>query len=913
MKHVIGILIFYLLLSFAASAQTGAISGSIRDAEDQLSLAGASVFIETLQIGTTSNINGEFTLLKVPAGTYTVFVEYMGYASHQQEIVIKSGEAASVDFELTPGIVNGSEIQVLGERLKGQAKALNIQRSNPNITNIVSADQIGRFPDANIGDALKRIPSITVNYDQGEARFANLRGTEPRLSSVMINGERVPSAEGEIRAVQLDLIPSAAIQSIEVNKAVTPDMDADAIGGAINLVTRQAPYGMRVSATAGSGYNFLREEPQTNLALIAGNRYLNNKLGVVINASYFDNNLGSDNAEGEWAEANLASEWDVRRYNLRRLRRSASAAFDYRLNPTSTIKARAIYNHRNDWENRFRLRFRDLDEDVTEIRRQTKGGIGNETNDNSRLEQQITWSTSLSGEHLIGNALKLNWLVSGSKASEERPTERYIEWRARDIAFNADYSNLEEPKFNPASALSFNDFSLREITEEDQYTEEEDFGFKLDLEVPLSSTGKYKNAIKLGGRYKQKDKLRDNIFYEFEPLDEDAFISQGLAASEDLSDPNYEAGDYSIGTFTTPEFLGSLDLDNSSLFEKTLAPSEFIPANYNATEKITAGYAMLQQNIGPQWLIIAGARLEQTDIDYTGNEFNDDTEESSTTNGTDDYVNILPGFHAKYTLNSNSVLRFAWTNTLSRPNYYQLVPYRNILVEDEEIEIGNPALEPTTSMNFDLMAEHYFQSVGIVSGGVFYKDIQGWIYLDEGGVANFGDAEFKALQPKNGGEASLLGIEFAFQRQLTFLPGLLRNLGFYGNYTYTSSSADNPEFQDAAETDDTIDLPGTAPHTLNAALTFQTPRVVLGASFNYTSAYLDPDGLDLTPGLERFYDKVTYLDLNGAYAFTPELRFFFELNNLLNQPLRYYAGSSERTYQAEYYQMKLSFGLKYDL
>src|SRR5690606_10798935 len=117
----------------------------------------------------------------------------------------------------------------------GQAAALNQQKNSANVTNIVASDQIGRFPDANLGDALKRIPGVTIALDQGEARFGSIRGTEPRFNSVMVNGERVPSAEAEVREVQLDLIPADMVQAIEVNKTLTPEMDADAIGGSVNV------------------------------------------------------------------------------------------------------------------------------------------------------------------------------------------------------------------------------------------------------------------------------------------------------------------------------------------------------------------------------------------------------------------------------------------------------------------------------------------------------------------------------------------------------------------------------------------------------------------------------------------------------------------------------------------------------
>lgn len=145
---------------------------------------------------------------------------------------------------------------VTGFSLNSQAKALNTQRNKINVTNIVSTDQIGKFPDANIGDAMRRIPGITMQVDQGESRNIIVRGLAPQLNSVTLNGSRIPSAEGDNRNVQMDLIPSDMIQTIEVNKAVTPDMDGDALGGSVNLITRSSPQKFRLSATAGSGVNF---------------------------------------------------------------------------------------------------------------------------------------------------------------------------------------------------------------------------------------------------------------------------------------------------------------------------------------------------------------------------------------------------------------------------------------------------------------------------------------------------------------------------------------------------------------------------------------------------------------------------------------------------------------------------------
>ena len=258
MKNLVCLLTLFLL-AFVASSQTGNIQGTISD-ENGIYLPGANVMISTLAKGAISDFDGRFTLIGIPEGTYTLRVSYLGYANLEQEVTVIDNKTVEVSLFVASKSMELDGVEVTGYGLSGQSKALNTQQTNLNITNVVSTDQIGKFPDANIGDAVKRIPGITMQVDQGEARNIIVRGLSPQLNSVTLNGSRIPSAEGDNRNVQMDLIPSDMIQTIEVNKAVTPDMDADALGGSVNLVTRTAPQGFRISATAGSGINFITDK-----------------------------------------------------------------------------------------------------------------------------------------------------------------------------------------------------------------------------------------------------------------------------------------------------------------------------------------------------------------------------------------------------------------------------------------------------------------------------------------------------------------------------------------------------------------------------------------------------------------------------------------------------------------------------
>src|SRR5690606_37793620 len=219
-----------------------------------------TILIEELKKGAVSDFNGNFTIVDIPSGTYHLLIRYLGYTDFKQEAVVSSSETITINVTLRSKDTELDEVEITSYSLGGQARALNIQKNKQNITNIVSTDQIGKFPDANIGDAVKRIPGITMQVDQGEARNIIIRGLSPQLNSVTLNGSRIPSAEGDNRNVQMDLIPADMIQTIEVNKAVTPDMDADALGGSVNLITRTSPQGFRLSATAGSGINFITDK-----------------------------------------------------------------------------------------------------------------------------------------------------------------------------------------------------------------------------------------------------------------------------------------------------------------------------------------------------------------------------------------------------------------------------------------------------------------------------------------------------------------------------------------------------------------------------------------------------------------------------------------------------------------------------
>jgi TonB-dependent receptor len=285
----------------------------------------------------------------------------------------------------------------------------------------------------------------------------------------------------------------------------------------------------------------------------------------------------------------------------------------------------------------------------------------------------------------------------------------------------------------------------------------------------------------------------------------------------------------------------------------------------------------------------------------------------------------LPSITYKYNISNDFVFRAAYTTALARPNYYDLVPYTNITTSDRHIAVGNSGLKVTYSHNFDIMGEYYFSSVGIISAGLFYKHLNNFIYKykdiqyttekfnqdfpDQSNPITAGE-EWNFVQSRNGKGVDVFGFEMAIQRKLDFLPSqFLKNFAIYLNYTYTHSKAKGIADENGSERTD-VSLPGTAPHMFNASLSWENKKFSARASLNTTSNYIDV--LGASEFFDSYYDKQLFVDVNAAYKITDKFRVFAEANNLTNQPLRYYQGTSDRMQQAEYYKPTFNVGVKYD-
>ena len=873
-------------------------------------LPGAVVTLDGKTRSTVTDADGFYSFANLSKGNHALKVAYIGFAPSQKVVAVKGGDVV-LDIVMKDTSQELGEVVVAGV-FSGQQRAINMQKSNLNVTNVVSADQIGKFPDSNIGDALKRISGINVQYDQGEARFGQVRGTPADFSSVTVNGSRIPSAEGDIRNVQLDLIPSDMIQTIEVSKTLMPDQDGDAIGGSINLVTKSSPQRLTLNAVAGSGYNWVSRKAQMNFGLTVGNRFFNDRLGFMAAASYNYAPVGSYDTEFIWEKDDdgkvYLSDYQMRQYYVTRERQSYSLSLDWKFDDFNKIWFKGIFNNRNDWENRYRLNLKDITpEGTADVRVQTKGGSGDERN--ARLERQRTMDFTFGGENRLG-PVGLDWKIGYARASEERPNERYIDYRMKKQKFSFDLVNPREPFATAkegSTMLLDDDFSLKELTQKQETIKEQDFKVALDFNTKLGERSK----LKFGFKFVNKTKDKDIDFYEYTPLNEKAFDADAFANTVNQSTDRFmPSAKYQTGTFITKEFLGALNLDDATLFDKSQVAEE-LAGNYNARENVTSGYVRINSRLSDKIEFMGGLRVENTDLRYTGRVYDDESNTVANTDpATSSYVNLLPSLLFKMEPAKDLIVRAGYNQSLSRPKYSAIVPGMNIKRGDNELVIGNPGLEATTSHNVDLSAEYYWKSVGLVSAGLFYKRIEGFI-VDEVAFNREYDGHVwtKLTQPKNGGNANIFGAEVSWQRDFGFISPAWKCVGLYGTYTYTRSRVTDFNFE-GRENEEGLSLPGSPEHTANLSLYFEKHGLSARLSFNYASSFIDEMGQ--SKFYDRYYDAVKYMDFNIGYTFGKKTKItvYADCTNLLNQPLRYYQGTKEHTMQAEYYGVKVNGGIK---
>jgi len=915
-------LIVLFLLSFTAlNAQVkGVISGRVTDASSGDYLPGANVTIQGTNFGSSTDRSGVFRINNVPPGTFTLVVSYIGYEDFSTEVNVTAGDVTKQDIALKVSYVQMEQVVVEGLR-QGQVKALSQQRTANNIQNVVSQELMERFPDENTADVLKRIPGVYIQNSLGEGRYALIRGTDSRLNTITVNGEKLATNRTEERFPQLDIIGASQLASVEVVKALTPDMDGDAIGGSINLVTRSAfDYtGRKIDFTLGSGYTDidgkLIGQGKVHYSDIFG---ANQNIGLTFTANWDRKVRGTHNSEPEWNDQEdingneipyALSDITFMDYNTIFARYGVGTGLEYRPNDNNRFYVNALFSQFNDETLRGRYRLR-ID----------KGDYLNEQGtltEKSRLLREHTWRLeeliqqqySAGGFHKFGDK-QLDYSIAYSYADETHEPQYASEWDFDEkVDLSLDLSRPEAPLWdilNIEDNLQF-DPSLYELSQVDYrntYASNSHVTGAVNFKMPYELAG-YPSEFKLGlkARFEEKDRDDDRWQYKWEG-DNNVFMDQFKIADEekDFFDDQYA----NFGPVPDQDdFEEWFKANQDGLLEGELRYWDSEGQNFIANEDVYAYYAMTTVNIG-DLMVLGGFRHEFTQNDYEGTElyFDDDGDFSSMerVNAKRDYNNFLPMIHFRYRFAPLMNLRFAYTRTLSRPNFWDFAPYFYVDPSGEEIAAGNPDLKPTTAHNIDLMFENYFQDIGIASGGFFYKKLDDIIFVQtsdiEGGVWD----GFEKEQAINGGSADLFGFELNWQQELSFLPGPLSGLGIYANYTHTEIKTNIfEEFKDI--------LPGYAPDVGNIALAYEKYGFSARLSASYRDKFITALGQD--DDRHEWTDEHMQLDFSASYNITPWVQAYFEAINLTNEPAYEYMGVRERPTVVEYFSWWMKGGLKF--
>ena len=915
--------------STSASDQNskGSITGHVTDTGGGV-LHGAAVSVQPGGLTTTSDSQGQFTITNLPSGDYTITVTYSGFAPFTAPVKVGPDQKASIDVELRVAAANQS-VMVHAD-LQGEAEEIQVQKTSENIVNVISSDVINSLPNANIADAVGRLPGVSLERDEGEGKYVQIRGTEPRLTNVTIDGINVPSPEATVRQVKLDVIPADLVEAIELNKTLSANQDGDAIGGTVDLKLKNAGDQPTLILQTIAGYTPIlggREVGTANATI--GQRFGSGKrFGVIFGYTYDYNGRGIDDIE-PGVDPGFSTPYydslDLREYRYQRTRWGLGGGADYRLKENSSIYVHYLYSNFKDYGNKWVYTLNDGDvPKFTTSQRTPDFSIG---------------MVSVGAKHLFTNswlAWELSVADAGQLQAAGNPGVTFKTTSAVTCSFDgAATTNPNLPKFNPACTAPGSP-----TFDPTQYAMSEyDTSSGLTGQVNVQGSvawgksykwGSHSGTFEAGAKLRNAHKYQNAISPVWEPngtyLMSD-FLS-GFKAS------NYYDGNYAYGPVTSYGKLNSFFNSNPNDFTLDVSDTHLgsDPNNFNLTERVTAGYLLNNIQFG-RFHLQTGLRLEATQLSIlgyqvltqpTGPNAGDWLSTSPVQSG-QWYIDPLPSAQLRYDLTPDSDIRATYGRGLSRPDPYDLVPYS--LVDQSTnpytVALGNPNLKAEHANDYDILYEHYLKPYGVIQAGFFYKQLSSPIYytdsLPEQGGAYPGNYVTQII---NGSTANVRGAEIAYLQQFTFLPGLLSGLGLTANYTYTASDANNLPGRT-----DTPALQRQAPHTFNIIPGYDRGRVSIhvGMSFNSAMIYqyqyvTEAAGVPISPppvggvkgpaGDIYLYPHFQ-LDSQATIRLNHGLSVIVSGENMTNEVFGFYTGSPIYVDQREYYKPTYSFGLRW--
>ena len=929
---------FALAASLAAPALAGELAGVVADESQTEALQSAEVVIEELGRRTVTARDGSYVFADVPEGTYTVTARYVGAPPVSFTVTVPATGRVLQNFGLGEA---GSDILVLGQSAN-LASALSRKRAADGVSDVLTRDSIGQFPDQNVAESLRRLPGINVLNDQGEGRFVTVRGLDPNLNATSLNGVRVPAPGIDERGVALDVISSEIIESIEVKKSLTPDMDADTIGASIEIKTTSAFDRKKdlYVAKLGGSYNDYSGELTPDVGFDFATK-LSDNFGVSGGLSYYNRQFESDNIEADgWQQDGgliYAEEVQYRDYDVERERISATLGFDARVGEHTELYLKGVYSEFNDQEFRrdviFRLEranvagsgtnavFDDDNGARIQIRRRVK----------DRFESSKIRTVVFGGESRFG-AFKADYSVSWAKSGETKdgsldPTRFDANFRNSGMEIGFDYSNPRIPLYsvtgNSAGFLNPANYGLNSIEfTETSVGEDEEFAARFDLGYEIATDA---GTLTIQGgskaRFRQKDFNGRFEFWENDDLN----LGNVLGAGQTYRLPGLDLAPLPGFTEATRFFNANRGAFELNEIDTAIASNV---ENFVVDEDIFASY-LLGRWESSKLLVIGGLRYERTFNRLTGNLVQfieedgtlpgggiapEDTVIVTPTTTERNYDHWLPSLNIRYAAQPNLIMRAAAYRSLVRPNIADLAP--RTIIEDDEAEAGNPNLVPYEAWNFDATVEYYMSNNGAITAGVFYKEIDNFIFSQRITDPDplLGVDITRLDTTLNGRTAEIFGIELGFSQQLDFLPGFLSGFLVQANYTFTdakglisdgniASVTDTPTFREIA-------LPSASRHTFNGVLGYEKGPVSLRLAGTYRDLYLDE--IQGSAEEDRVVDSLFQLDFSGRYNFTKNFQAYFEWINI--NDAEYFAfnrlGGRQNVLQFERYNWTMKGGIR---
>ncbi|MFB6230150.1 MAG: TonB-dependent receptor [Salinibacter sp.] len=910
-------LAFTLITPLRGYAQsTGVVQGRVVDAANGTPLPGANVVVNGTSIGTSTGQNGRYQLQNVPTGPQTLTVSFVSYQDTSRTIGIEADAPTTLNFELQSQVLKGGEVVVTGLR-KGQLRAINQKRQSMAMMDVLSADAIGKLPDQNVAEAVQRLPGISIETDRGEGRFVRIRGTAPELNNVTLNGQTMASTT-ESRATALDLLPSSMISSAEVIKAVTPDMDANAVGGTVNINTLTA-FDRKNSFLFGTVNGLMRQQVVSYgdsklpfRASVTGGTKLGaaDQLGIVLSASASRRDFGASILDPDgWNQVNsrfIPEELEAQIEDNERKRYGGNLNLDYRPTESTSLYLRSLVTHTEEIRKNSEYEF-GFEGDVTNQSANTgRYPAGSAELDLSYSDDDETlYSFNLGGEQQFGDVI---WNVDGTY------TRGYFHYSGPDATFETDEAdqnmlsatydtgpyffkiNPDNPSFvqNPAN------YPIRSVDVQDQTNTEDTYIASTDLRRNLRM-GDVTGYLKMGGKFQLRNKIVDRAESQYLPTPAAPTLETFFVPATNTAQPNsptfvhgnVEAFSNYVDENVTDDQLFSLDVEETTI-EQVIEDSD-------SQEGIYAGYGMASVTLGPL-NALGGVRVERTETEVIRNELQaddniteDDISEETFVNS---YTNVLPSLHLRYNATEDLIFRAAWSNTIGRPDYDLLAAFEEVSTDGTtqiSITRGNPDLVPYRATSLDAFVEYYLPMGGLISVGGFYKHIDNPIYQDEQEYTNFTYEgvtydEATVEQTVNVDAGRLLGAEATLNALFTFLPSPLDGVGLSSNIAVVNSEVKVPGREG--------DLPffGQSDLVTNLAPYFQKWGVQARVAWSYQSAALAE--LE-APGNDRYDAPYSTIDASLSYDVPlqfakTDLTIMGKVRNITNEAEARYQGDPSR-------------------